>query len=236
MVIRNRIISLIYRIIAAIIGIFTIIFIFYSDSANSFSWNPFRFLGTTITTFSTIVLILEVLINGISFRSSSKRIFGIYGQMLYVAVGLETALALTQPVFYLFINGGNISVPYFSADRIFTQLSLYIIFPFVVFFDWLLFSEKGNWKYHWIIYLLSIPLFYTAFSVLNHYIRTSTTFATAIFDNNTFLNYAILGGLNGWVGVIIASMTTLAIYIAIGMGFVFLSNLLSGKYHRNPVI
>ncbi len=234
MVIRNRILALLYRILGVVVGIAAIVFIFYSDSANSFSWNPLRFLGTTISAFSLFVLILEILITLISFRSNGKKYFGIYGQMLYVAVGLEIALALSHPIMYLFVNGGNLSVPYFSMDRIMTQLTVYIIFPIVVFFDWLLFSEKGNWKQHWIIYLISIPLFYTAFAILNHYIRTSTTFAATIFDNNSFINYAVLGNLNGWVGVIISSLTVLGVYVLSGVGIVFFSDLLSGKYHRNP--
>ncbi len=233
MVIRNRILALIYRLIGTIIGIVSLVFVFASDSPHAFSLNPMRFIGTEITMFSTIVLIIEAIITGISFRATQKKYFGIYGQVLYLAVGLEMALALSRPLSYLFINGGNINVPYFLADRLLTQIFIYIVFPIFVFFDWILFSEKGNWKYRWIIYLISIPLFYTVFAILNHYIRTSTTFATTIFDANTFLNYHILGECNGWVGVILSSLTIFGVYVLSGLTIVFLSYLFSGKYHRS---
>ncbi len=234
MVIRNRVLALIYRLIGAGVGIIALCFIFISDSPHAFSLNPMRFIGMEITMYSTLVLLIEAIITAIFFRANTKKYVGIYGQMLYVAVGLEMALALSHPLTYLLVNGGNISVAYFSTDRIMGQVLSYIIFPVIVFFDWLLFSEKGNWKYRWIIYLISIPLFYTVFSVLNHFIRTTTTFAAIFFDQNTFANYFILGELNGWVGVIISSMTILSTYILSGIALVFFSYLLSGKYHRSP--
>lgn len=235
MVITNRVLALIYRLIGVVIGILTVVCVFFSDSPYAFSSNPMRFIGTWITLFSTLVLFVEAIITGIFLRANRKKYVGIYGQMLFVAVGLEIALAFAHPVSYLFINAGDMSVAYFSMDRIMTQILLYIIFPVYVFFDWFFFSEKGNWKYRWIIYLLSIPLFYTTFSVLNHYIRTSTTFAATIFDANTYLNYDILGLANGWVGVILASLTIFSIYVLSGLSIIFLSYLFSGRYHRSQV-
>ncbi|HBE98536.1 MAG TPA: hypothetical protein DDW18_00560 [Firmicutes bacterium] len=236
MVIRNRILNFIYRFLSLAVGVFTLICVFNADSIDSFGWNAWRYFGTWVTTYGVFVLFIETFLSFFWLLHKNKRVIHqIYGQLLFVSLALEVALALTRPVSYLFIHGGNVLTPYFSNDRLLTQLLTYVFFPILVFGDWFLFSEKGNWKWHWVIYLIAIPCFYGAFSILNHYIRTSTTFACLCFDNNTFLNFAILGEWNGWVGVILSIGTLLLLYISVSFFMVFLSYSLSGKYARRTI-
>ena len=198
--------------------------------------NPWRYFGTWVTSYGVFVLFIESFLSFFWLLRKNKRgIPQTFGQVLFVSVALEVGLALSHPISYLFINGGNLLTPYFSYDRLLTQLFTYIFFPILVFGDWLLFSEKGNWKWHWVIYLVSVPSFYTAFAILNHYIRTSTTFANLCFDNNTFLNFAILGEWDGWAGVLISSSTLFLLYIGVSFFVVFLSYLFSGKYARKVI-
>lgn len=236
MVIRNRILNFIYRFLALAVGIFILACIFNSDSIDSIGWNAWRYFGTWVTSYGVFVLFLETFLSFFwLLHKSKRRIPQIYGQLLFVALALEVGLALSRPISYLFINGGNVLTPYFSNDRLLTQLLTYIFFPILVFGDWFLFSEKGNWKWHWVIYLIAVPSFYAVFSLLNHYIRTSTTFASLLFDNNTFLNFAVLGEWDGWVGVILSVGALFLLYVSVSFFMVFLSYLLSGKYARRTI-
>lgn len=236
MVIRNKVFAFIYRLALSCIGILSLVLIFLADSINKLDMNSLRYFGTITTLFTTVVIIMETIPNFFILWKKGKKIFQVYGQLLFAAVTLEIALLFAHPIYFAFVNGYNHDAILFTVDRFWPQFLVYLLFPVLTFFDWLLFSEKGNWKWHWVIYLMAIPLFYTAFSFLNHYVRTSTTFATLIFDPNTFINYKFLGSLNGWAGVIISSLTLLLTYIATTFLLIFLSFLVTGKYTRKRVI
>ncbi len=233
MVFRNRILIFIYRLCATLVGIFTLIAAFNLDAVETASWNSIRYLGTEITLYATIILLIETILSIKGLRKSNKSgVPATFGQVLFMSVGLEMALAIGHPFYFLFINIGNSNLVYFSQERLLIQLLMYIVFPLVVFLDWLFFSEKGNWKWHWLIYFGSVPVYYAGFSFLNHYIRTSTTFGTLIFDYRTFVNQGIMGQLGGWAGVIIASLSMFALYLGVATLLLFFSFLLSGKYAR----
>ena len=169
MVIRNRILNFIYRFLALAVGIFTLACIFNSDSIDSIGWNAWRYFGTWVTSYGVFVLFLETFLSFFWLLHKSKRgIPQIYGQLLFVALALEVGLALSRPISYLFITGGNILTPYFSNDRLLTQLLTYIFFPVLVFGDWFLFSEKGYWNWLWVIYLIAVPSFDAVCPLLNH--------------------------------------------------------------------
>ncbi len=236
MVIRNRTLAFIYHSLGTILGIVTLVFIVNTYTVNSQFWNPFRYFGSWVSAYTSFVFLAESILCGFALKNRKHRKSNpqVFGQMLYLATCLEIVIAFARPICYLFINGGNIAAPYFSKDQTVTNVLTYIALPATTFFDWFLFSEKGNWKWHWIIYLIALPAMYLAFSILNRGIRQATTFATMIFDNNTYLNYAILGERDGWVGVVISSCTILILFVSVGIFMVFLSYLLSGKYAKKP--
>lgn len=236
MVIRNKIFATIYRLALSCIGVLSLVLIFQVDSVDKLDTNSLRYFGTLATIYTTVIIILETLPSLFSLWNRHKGVFQVYGQLLFVAVTLEVSLLITHPVYFAFVNGYNANASFFMPDRFLAQFLLYLLFPLLTFFDWLLFSEKGNWKWHWVIYFIAIPFFYTLFSFLNHYIRTSTTFAALIFDPNTFLNYPFLGDFGGWIGVFFSSLTMLVIYIGLAFLLIFLSFLVSGKYARKKVI
>lgn len=231
MVIRNRILSFLYRLIATAVGILGLILIFECDTIDGLYWNPLRYFPNLVTIFGVIVLLTETILSFFWVINKNKKgLPQTFGQMLFLALALEMAILLGHPLYFCFINGFNSSAAYFAYDRLWAQLILYVIFPILTLFDWLLFSEKGNWKWHWTIYFVSVPLYYTGFSLINHYVRTSTTFATLIFDHVSFLNYPFLGIADGWVGVFVSSFSLLLLYLAIAYLLIFFSFLLSGKY------
>lgn len=233
MVIRNRLLAFIYRLLASIIGILGLVFVFQVDKIDQLNANPLRYFGTLTTLYTVCVLLIETIISLLGLRKKAKKgVPQTFGQILFVSIALEMSLLMGHPLYYLFIHCFNVSQAYFAYDRLWAQLFMYVLIPLVSFFDWLLFSEKGNWKWHWVIYFITIPLFYTVFSFLNHYIRTSTTFATLIFDPNTFLNYPLLGELDGWAGVLISSSLMFALYVGVAFFMIFLSFFAGGKYAK----
>lgn len=231
MIIRNKILSFAYRLLATSVGILGLILIFQCDTIDGLYWNPLRYFPNIVTVYGVFVLGIETILSFFwVINSKRKGMPQTFGQMLFVAVGLEMAVLLGHPLYFAFINGFNPNAVYFATDRLWAQLILYVFFPAMTLLDWLLFSEKGNWKWHWTIYYISVPVYYTAFSFINHYVRTSTTFATLIFDPNSFLNYPFLGELDGWIGVFLSSFSLLILYLGISFFLIFLSFLLSGKY------
>lgn len=236
MVIRNRALAFIYHLLGTALGVVAIVFVIKAYTINSQFWNPFRYFVTWVTFFATFVFLAETLLSAFSLKNRKHRKSNpqVFGQLLYLALSLEIIAAFARPISYLFINGGDITVSYFSKDQTVSYVLSYIAMPVAIFLDWFLFSEKGNWKWHWIIYLITLPAMYLAFSVLNRGVRQSTTFATMIFDNNTFLNFKILGLYDGWIGVIISTSTIFILFIVVGLFMIFFSFLLSGKYSRKP--
>lgn len=237
MVIRNRYFRFIYRLLAVILAIIALTFVFLSDAVNSIGWNAFRYPGTIITMYATFVLLSELFLSLKGLRKSKNANPPmVFGQLLFISVSLEMSLLLTHPLYVWFISFHDVGATYFTNERLITELLLYIILPVLCFLDWLFFSEKGNWKWHWIIYFMAIPFYYAVFSYLRHYVRTSTTFAILTFDPATFWNVPFLEIWGGWLGVILSSLTLYLLYLLIAASLVFLSFLFSGKYRRKPAI
>lgn len=235
MIVRNRILAFVYRLLATLVAILSLFICFENDAINSVPWNSARYFGTLVTIFSAIIFLLESIVAGKGLKKANKNTYpAIFGQLLFVMVALEVGLALSHPLYFAYLNIGNPHAAYFPSDRKLNQILMYIVLPLISFLDWLIFSEKGNWKYHWLVYLGSIPFFYAMYSFINHYVRTTTTFATMIFDNSTFLNQGFLSLWNGWLGVIVSSMSILLVYLLIGYFLVFLSAVLGGKYLAKP--
>ncbi|MDD5885187.1 MAG: hypothetical protein PUC66_03980 [Erysipelotrichaceae bacterium] len=237
MVIRNRYFRFFYRLVAVVIAIAALVFVFHFDAVNSVGWNAIRYPGTLITAFSLVVLLSELFLSLRSLRKSENANPPVvFGQMLFLSVSFELCLLLTHPLYFWFVSFHDGGATYFSNERLLTQILLYLLFPVLVFLDWLFFSEKGDWKWHWLIYFFAVPLYYALFSYLRHYVRTSTTFAVLLFDPSTFWNAPVLGLWGGWLGVVLSSLTIYLLYLAIAVALIFLSFLLAGKYRRKPTL
>lgn len=226
MVIRNQIASLIYRIFLLGLGIATLTVLGIQDSVVS-PLNTFRNYASVLTLCSTILVLIEVIVNAISLKKGVHRMAaGVYPAITFVCLSLELGLMFGHALYCSFANTSFFGI---GMDLAYPLLSI-ILFPIAYFFDWLCFGEKGTVKKFHLISVTSLPILYYLFSYLNHLIRGDTfSYATAVFDPKTFANNTILNGNNGWNGVVTACFSLLGIYVLTAAILLFLSSLLAGK-------
>ena len=231
MVIRNQIASLIYRILLLGLGIATLTILGIQDSVVS-PLNTFRNYASILTLLSTILVLIEIIVNSISLGKGVHRMAsGVYPAITFICLSLELGLMFGHALYCSFTNMSFFGI---GLDLAYPLLSI-VLFPLAYFADWLFFGEKGTVKKFHLISVTSLPLLYYLFSYLNHLIRGETfSYATAVFDPKTFANNALLSGNNGWNGVATACISLLAIYITTGALLLLLSSFLAGKLsHKN---
>ncbi len=226
MVIRNQVASLIYRILLLALGTATLAILGIQDSVIS-PFNTFRNYTSLLTLCSTILVLIEVIVNAISLKQGIHRMAaGVYPAITFVCLSLELGLMFGHSLYCFFTNASFFGT---QMDLAYTLLSI-VLFPIAYFFDWLCFGEKGTVKKLHLISVTSLPILYYLFSYLNHLIRGEAySYATAVFDPKTFANNAILNGNDGWNGVVTACFSLLTIYVLSATLLLLLSSLLAGK-------
>lgn len=228
MVLRDQIIAIIYRSLLFIFGLSALIIVGISDSMAG-PLNAFRKYGNLLTLLSALIVLFEIIFNGISLSKGRKRMpSGVYPPIMFLLLSLEIGLAIAHPLYCFF---GDLT--YFSGGEAnFYTLFITLLFPIFLLGDWLLFGEKGNLKARHLLDIPLLPILYYLFSYLNHLIRgDDIKYATVIFDEKTFIGNpslpALFGENSGWNGVVISTFSILSIYIATGIIIFFLGKLLS---------
>lgn len=226
MLVRSKVLSLIYRICSFLLGLSALIVACMHDGAPSL-----LYFGVLLTLFSLVLLLIEIILNIRNLASTKfAKQSTVYGQILFVCICLELSLIFVHPICFGFSTLSYPNANYFDLGRLPTLLLLYMFFPLSLFFDWFLFSSKGNCHWHWLLYLAFPPIVYFVYSEIDAAIRNTVSTATPIFDPNTFLNQGFMGAGGGWVGVIVSSITVLAVILTIGTLFIILSSYLGGKF------
>jgi hypothetical protein len=230
MPIRNRLISLLYRLVIFGIEIYTLILLFTSDYQPAFPAQSLAFFGTEALLLSTIITGLEIIFNSVDL---SKH--GVNGLSAYVWMPLTLGMvsfvmgdalcyAVTSPFF-----GG-----FGAGSDLLRSIMAHLVVPVLVFLDYLLFDEKGTVKWSHPIYWLFYPIFYFAFSMSSHFLFGTDFYPYPFLNNDQFLNRSdFLAGNNGWNGVFMTLALIGLLFIGMGFLLVFLNNLLSGKYKRH---
>lgn len=227
MVIRNRLLSLIYRAIESGLAIFTLVITFQSPLKNS---RPFAYFSTEVTVFACIVFLLAFIFNLIDLIRH-----GISGIAAYVYMPITLAT-----IVYLLTNGISYWIlfplihgePWAEGMGLATVMTSAVL-PLLALLGWLLFDEKGTVKWRHGFYYVVYPFFYCIYSELAHYIFQDDFFAYAFMRPDFyFFQPEILSGNGGNNGVIISTVLFLLAFEAVSFLLIFLSNLLAGKYRR----
>lgn len=224
MVIRNQILSLLYRVTLLALGIGSLAVLVLDAGVSSL----LRY-ESVLTFFSSLLVLIEIIVNCISLKDGIRRMAsGVYPAITFLALSLELGLMIGHPLYTFFAD-----IPYFEDGLGFAAIFLpLILFPILYFLDWLLFGEKGTVKPFHLISLSAFPLLYYLSSVLNHLIKgEEAKYATLVFDPMTFLsnpNLSLVMTENeGWNGVAVACFSLLLIDVGCGLLLLITSHFLA---------
>lgn len=227
MPIRNRLISLIYRLITLGIGIFTVVLLFASESNGIFA---LVYFGAESSLAAVVIILLNVIFNLIDLiRHGTKGVpASVYMPLTLGVLSFLLSDAICYSVASPFMGGYGL-----DSSLIATVFS-HGVLPFLFLIDYLLFDEKGTVAWKHAIYWMSYPLFYFALTMAAHYIFDSTFFPYKFLNSEKFIaRGGFVAGNNGWNGVIL-SVALLAVGFALcGFLAILLNNLLSGKYKHH---
>jgi hypothetical protein len=237
MAIRNRILAFIYRIILLGFALATLALLFLDEEESGNYFESFLYFDTEITLFSAVIVLAELIANGIGLAKGARGLApGVYSPLSLAATSYEAADLLAYPIACLFV--GN---DYFAEGRVPPILFAHLLLPILFIADWALFGEKGTVKWRYGLYWLLYPLFFFAFSLVRFGISNSATITCPLFDATEFAAKASLpgwfSGNGGWNGVVFSSFSMLGLFAAVSYGLLFLNNLLAGKYFpkKSPV-
>ena len=103
MVIRDRLIALIYRIVALIVGIGTLAIQLNTNAVNNF-WAGFGNYATIVTLFGTVIILSEIIANAIGIREKRNTIApGVVPFLFHGALALLVSLAIIHPFYCYFV-------------------------------------------------------------------------------------------------------------------------------------
>ena len=231
MVIRDRLIALIYRIVILGLGLWTLAVQLGTNAINNF-WAGFGNYATIVTLFGVIIILSEVIANAVGMKEKRNTVApGVVPFFFHGALVLLASLMVTHP-FYCYFAG----VDYMKVDTLLYSLLSFIAFPFAIFLDWILFGEKGTVKWSYGMFPLFIPIFFFLFSLMRKLLVSGSTYSTLVFDPNTFIMSSYLPDAfaagNGWAGVFISILTLFGIIVLVDFAFILINNLLARRYTR----
>lgn len=229
MPIRNRLISLIYRIVVFGVAIYTLVLLFSFSYTETAPAQSLAFFGTEALILASVITGLEIIFNSVDLAKH-----GVNGVSAYVWMPITLAMvsfvlgdALCYAVTTPFFGGFGV-----GSDLLRSVMS-HIVMPILVLVDYLLFDEKGTVKWTHPVYWLFYPVFYFAFAISSHFLFETDYYPYPFLNNTQFLDKGdFMAANNGWNGVFLTLALLGLIFIAMGFLLVFLNNLLSGKYKR----
>ena len=230
MLIRNRIISLIYRIVELGLGLYTLVLLFLADRTDANAFQSLVYFGNECMFITVIIVFLEVIFNAIDLARNGKD-----GVAAYVYMPLTLAVLaylLSDALVY------NISAPllggYATGEELFVVLLAHIVMPLVFLLDYLLFMEKGTVHLKHVLFSWCYPIVYFALIMSAHYIFQNNIYPYPFLNDKNFQNASdvVLSGNKGWNGVLMATASLLIGMLLLSFLFVFLNNLLAGKYKK----
>ncbi len=231
MLIRNRVISLIYRTLELALCIFTLTVLVIADKTETSPIESFSYYGAQCLLFTSIIVLLEVIFNIVDLIKNGKN-----GIAAYVYMPLTLAVLtflLVDALIY------NISAPflggYADGEALTSALCAHIFLPIVFFFDYFLFSEKGTVRWSHALYWMIYPLSYLIIIISAHYFWNNTFYPYPFLNHERFIDPSspeILSGNFGWNGVLIVLGAITLGFLLISFLVIFLNNVLAGKYKK----
>lgn len=199
MSVKNRIVALLYRVSACILGLFAIVYDFGVLNGKFKAINIFYF--TIISNLFCVGLFLALSIK--TCADIGK--YGIHGTSSispHIKGGILISILLTMSVYHFILIPYSLKLNPYQILK-FTDIILHYCIPILTLFDWLLFDEKRTFKWYdpliWTIgpYLYIIFVFIQAgFDIAA---RTKAHMDNYIY---AFLNVKLLGNMQVFFNII----------------------------------
>lgn len=215
MIIRNRLISFIYRLLSFVAMV--VILAFYLTSSGRAVWQSLCYFGPEVALAFTVLLGLETIFNGIDLRRGVRGVpAGVYPPVSlaifgYVFLALISYCAITIPV-----NRG------FSDVELFVHIAMFVL----AFLDWLLFMEKGTVHWYVAFNFAAYPLLYGAFILCRPFVWPDNP----IDYSGNFYPYQFYDPTDPLFYVYASA--AMGIVIGFGALLILFNNLIGGKYRK----
>lgn len=230
MLIRNRLIALLYRVGELALAIYAFTILVTGSEISVGGPQSLLYFGTQCVLFTMVIVLLEVIFNSIDLAKN-----GINGIAAYVYMPATLAVltfVLSNALIY------NISAPFlkgyaYGGVSLLNIVLVYVILPVVFLFDYLLFLEKGTVRWRHALYWAIYPVFYFAFIMSAHYIFQDDLSPYPFLNNERYIDLGeVLIEEVGWNNRVIVSVSILVGIVGISFFIIFLNNLLALKYKR----
>lgn len=220
--INNRKIAAIYRILAAFIGIITIIFQFGIFSEEKRFENILYF-----TTISNLLCIIMFIVLSIKTFADIKK-YGTYGHTSissHLKGEITISIILTMSVYHFILIPFALKEDPTRKIEIIDVILHYII-PCITIFDWLLFDKKRRFKIYDPLLWTILPYLYIIFVYIqgNHNLSQNLNIGIGKYIYS-FLDYNLLGKQEVCGNIIIISLIFIIIgYVIYGIDSIRIQN------------
>lgn len=230
MIIRNRLLSLLYRIVVLGFGIASVIMLLICYQTYG-TWMLGRF-DILITVYTALLALTEVIINSIDLRKGIKgQPAGVHAPLLLAAVIYEVSDVIIYAVSRNFV-----SMPYLIEGSEVMTIFVHIILPALLLLDWMLFGEKGTVKWSHSLMILFFPILYSGFMFMVQTISENSSmslmYVSAIIFQQGTSYPEWMKEANGMAGVAVILGVDFAVFIVVTYLSIFFSNLMAGKYAK----
>ncbi len=206
MIVRNRLLPLLYRILALARISTSLIFLYMEKGSFKVGIN---FFGTQIGLFYAFLLLLEILFNAIDLRH------GVRG----IAAGAPMKIALPTIAFSLVASIGYFALEFpFETSHENIKIIYHVALFVLPLLDWLLFDEKGTVSYPQSFFAMAYPLFYIAYLL----IRPTIFSSISLKEDGGMYPYDFLNPQNRYFFLI--ALASFAVITSFLMLIVFINN------------
>lgn len=219
MVIRNRLLALLYRCAAFAVMVYTLVILLDRNNV----WLSLCYFTNQSNIILTVLFGLLIVFTAIDLRH------GIKGVPAGAFMPLSMAVLL-----YILVTGvvyNAVLVPFDGLGYSLPLIMAHIAAPILAILDWILFEEKGTVRWWHGFYWLVYPLFYCVFILLRPIIWPNALFLSSGGTSKYpyfFLNADQIGWgmVFVWIGIMIVG------FFALGELLILLNNLIAGKYRK----
>ncbi len=218
MIVRNRLLALIYRIGGLVLAIFAILF--WSSDAANIGVHSLCYLQSLLSVYAAIIFFFLIIFNAIDLR---KGFWGI-ASGLYMPIGMSlTFFSLVMLIAHLGYTLPT-GAAFYSLGEIFACLLL----PAYSVGEWLLFEEKGTVNFSILPVWYLWPTLYLMLVLLRPFLWSNDPLLNGTPYPYAFMNFSTHPV---WVVLLYVVIATILI-AAIGVLLIILNDACAGKFRK----
>jgi len=222
MCINNRVLALVYRLIAFILGSLAIFFDFGLFDGEFKKGN---FLYFTIISNIVCVIFFGILLIKTIYDIKNNGIYGSSNVLFHIRGEILISILLTMSVYHFILIPYALNInPYQSLKLV--DIFFHYVMPMLTLFDWILFDEKGKFKWYdpliWTIgpYIYLVIIFVQ--SGMNNIARVEANIGKYVY---AFLDVDVIGISNVTINILCLTIAFIVIgYLIYGFDKIKISN------------